>query len=75
MIASVRWAVEEFEATEVYPSMILGAAVMLKHLDQRALDVEAAADRARERIHPLEDIARMDTRIEQWMGSLVGDPG
>lgn len=75
MIASVRWAVKEFEATEVYPSMILGAAVMLRHLGQRAPDVDAAADRAHERIHPLEDIARMDTRIERWMGSLVGDPG
>lgn len=74
-IDSVRWAVEEFEAAEVYPSMILGAAVMLRHLGQRASDIEAAADRARERIHPLEDTARMERQIELWMGSLVGDQG
>lgn len=75
MIDSVRWAVQEFEAAEVYPSMIIGAAVMLRQLDQRAPDVDTAADRARERIHPLEDIVSMEGRIERWMGSLVGDLG
>ncbi|MGH3977571.1 MAG: hypothetical protein ACRDRZ_00995, partial [Pseudonocardiaceae bacterium] len=67
--------VQEFEATEVYPSMILGAAVALRRLGHLTRDVQAAADRARDRIRPLCSRAELEDGIERWMGSLVGGLG
>ncbi|MGH4021228.1 MAG: hypothetical protein ACRDT0_18765 [Pseudonocardiaceae bacterium] len=75
MLDAVHWAVQEFEATEVYPSMILGAAVALRRLGHLTRDVQAAADRARDRIRPLCSRAELEDGIELWMGSLVGELG
>lgn len=73
MLNSVRWAVEEFEATEVYPSMILGAAAILKNLGHLTSDIRSAADRARTRIRPLGSQEDLEERVQQWMQLLAGD--
>lgn len=73
MITSVTWAVQEFEAADGYPTMIIGAATALQRVGNPLAEVTAAADRAWYRIKGLEPTTMMQRRIDQWMSVLVAD--
>lgn len=73
MVSSVTWAVQEFELTEVYPTMIIGAATTLDRIGHPIPAVSEAAERARRRIHPIESQPAMQQRIDRWMSMLVAN--
>lgn len=76
-IASLTWAVDEFVAAEVYPSLIVLAAQALDHLGLADLHITQAADAARARIEPLDSITNLQQRAAELITAMLrggGDP-
>lgn len=70
---SVRWAVDEFLAAEVYPTLIVAADHLLSQLEVPDDRVSAAAASAREQIQPLDSPQAMEERTAALVRSLLGD--
>ncbi|MDX3853662.1 phosphotransferase [Streptomyces sp. AK02-01A] len=72
-LTSARRAVAEFEATEVYPSLVLATDHVLRMVGLVDDAVSAAADAARAKIQPFDSIQRLDQDIETSMHTLLAD--
>ncbi|MCM3883889.1 phosphotransferase [Frankia sp. R82] len=70
-IDALRWAVEELEATAVYPTIIVCAARALATLGVEDERISVAADRARAEIQPYGTLAELENRIEQFVVDLL----
>ncbi|WP_377271321.1 phosphotransferase [Peterkaempfera sp. SMS 1(5)a] len=66
-------AVAEFEATEVYPSLILAADQALRLQGLADTAVSAAADEARAKIEPFGSMEQLEHTIEKHMHRLLAD--
>lgn len=73
-LCSLRWAVTELEAANVYPTLILSAAQILASLGIADSQITSAARRAADEIQPLGTRAELDARIGEFTGGLLG-PG
>ncbi|MGH3776982.1 MAG: AAA family ATPase [Pseudonocardiaceae bacterium] len=72
-IASLTWAVDEFIAAEVYPSLIVLAAQALGHLGHPDPHITQAADAARAQIEPLDSITNLQERAVSLMAAMLGE--
>ncbi|MCK9921778.1 aminoglycoside phosphotransferase family protein [Frankia sp. AgPm24] len=70
-IDALCWTVEELEAADVYPTIILCAAQVLDALGIYQEAISAAAGRARTRIQPYGTVADLESRIERFVGELL----
>lgn len=70
--ACLTWAVGEFVAAEVYPTLIILAAQALDHLGQPDPDVTRAADAARAGIEPLDSINDLEQRAVALIATMLG---
>jgi len=73
--ASVRWAVSELEAAEVYPTLILAAGIALRELGMEDGDVTEACQRAERAIQPLTTLDDLKDRIDVFVHDLLGLDG
>ncbi len=73
-LSSLGTAVAELEDADVYPTLILSAARILGRLGIASSEIASAAGRAASRIRPLGTFAELDTRIGEFVDSLLG-PG
>ncbi|MGW1740916.1 phosphotransferase [Nocardia sp. NPDC001965] len=74
-ISSVRWAISELEAAEVYPGLILVARAVLSLYGWIEPDVSAAAARALARIQPPSPDADPDRGAQRLIARVLGiDP-
>ncbi len=71
-VASLRWAVAELEAADVYPTLIVCAARVLDILGIADEAVTSAARRAAGVIQPLGTCGELDTRMGEFAGNLLG---
>ncbi|WP_083819495.1 AAA family ATPase [Pseudofrankia inefficax] len=70
--ASVRWAVSELEAAEVYPTLVLAAGIALRNLGIDDEDVTEACQRAEPSIQPLTTLDDLKGRIDVFARDLLG---
>ncbi|MCK9893605.1 aminoglycoside phosphotransferase family protein [Frankia sp. AgB32] len=69
---SVRWAVSELEAAEVYPTLILAAGITLRELGIEDEAVTQACQRAERAIQPLTTLDDVKGRIDVFARDLLG---
>ncbi len=69
---SIRWAVSELEAAEVYPTLVLAAAIALRELGIEDADVMQARRRAERAIQPLTTLDDLTDRIDVFVRDLLG---
>lgn len=67
----MRWAVEELVAAEVYPTLILAAAHILRTLDTVDPYVTSTAHRAREAIEALDSLDAIEERMSLHIAALL----
>src|SRR5690606_25234110 len=70
---SVAWAVEEFERTEVYPTLVMLAAVLLDRIGTPDPGVTAAAQRAVSAIQPPRGMPELRQAIREVVRRVTGD--
>lgn len=70
---SVAWAVEEFERTEVYPTLVMLAAVLLDRIGMPDPGVTAAAQRAVSAIQPPRGMPELRQAIREVVRRVTGD--
>ncbi|HEU5156760.1 MAG TPA: ATP-binding protein [Streptosporangiaceae bacterium] len=69
--AAARWAVDEFLAVQVYPTLIMMADHVLDMLDRPDGTVRAAAADARASIQPLGTVAAMEERMTSRIAAIL----
>ncbi|MGH3873640.1 MAG: ATP-binding protein [Pseudonocardiaceae bacterium] len=74
-VAALRWAVDEFVAAEVYPTLIVVAARALDHLGQADPHITRAAGIARAQIEPLDSITDLEERAAEHIAAMLGQAG
>jgi tetratricopeptide (TPR) repeat protein len=67
------WAVEEFGTVDVYPTLVMVAAVLLDRIGQPDPGATAAADRAAASVQPAHGMARLRSQIRQAVCRSIGD--
>jgi tetratricopeptide (TPR) repeat protein len=71
--ASAAWAVAEFEAVEVYPTLVMVAAALLDRIGRIDRRVSVAAERAERSVQPLDTPAGLQSSIAAFVARLVAD--
>lgn len=72
-VAAVRWAVAEFEAAEVYPTLVVAAVRLAERMGRPDPALDAAAARALARLHLPETAPDLDRRLGEVLGRLLDD--
>jgi aminoglycoside phosphotransferase (APT) family kinase protein len=72
-VASVRWAISELEAAEVYPTLVIAGVLLAERLGEPAPDLEAAAGRAKRALRLPPSVPDLDHRIGSVLELLTGD--
>ncbi|MGH3527101.1 MAG: ATP-binding protein [Pseudonocardiaceae bacterium] len=74
-VDSFTWAVDEFVAAEVYPSLIILAAQALDDLGHCDLHITQAAAAARARIEPLDSVSQLEERAAALIAAMLRGRG
>ncbi|RSN08334.1 aminoglycoside phosphotransferase [Nonomuraea sp. WAC 01424] len=70
-MASLRWAVDELVAVEVYPTLLMTAEYLLGMLQRTDDTISAAARRARSDIEPLDSLEALEARMNDHLRGLL----
>ncbi|WP_245658861.1 hypothetical protein [Microtetraspora malaysiensis] len=70
-MASLRWAVDELVAVEVYPTLLMVAEYLLGMLERTDETISAAAQQARNDIEPLDSLEALEARMNDHLRGLL----
>ncbi|MCT9934960.1 AAA family ATPase [Planotetraspora sp. A-T 1434] len=70
-MASLRWAVDELVAVEVYPTLLIVAENLLGILQRTDDTISAAAQQARNDIEPLDSLEALEARMNEHLQGLL----
>ncbi|MYV98402.1 aminoglycoside phosphotransferase family protein [Streptomyces sp. SID3343] len=69
---TAEWAIREFEAAEVYPTLVLASLTTLRLAGLQSPSHAPSLARARAAIHPVDPLAALEGRVEAWVAGILG---
>jgi hypothetical protein len=72
-VSAAEWAVDELEASEVYPTVVMIAGHLIDWIDRPSDRIHAAAERARASLtYTADEIADLDDRLAATLSAMLG---
>ncbi|GCE02063.1 aminoglycoside phosphotransferase family protein [Embleya hyalina] len=71
--STAEWAIREFEAAEVYPTLVLASLSTLRRSGLDRPEHAASLARARAAIRPVDTLGALEARVDAWIAGVLGE--